>query len=185
MKNDVLDVQVWVLDSCVFINFHIVGHLRTLVRCRSPLCVPEYVYKYELTGPRSHRDTRESAHAAISTEQISVSFLSVEDLTRIAALGPRSADLGEIACALIAEREGGGVLTDDRSKRRLSAHMRVRAWQSTEEVLIDAAHRCEITEYDLDAIQEVLARNRYQCRVQLRNEYLMQRLARHTQQAGR
>lgn len=182
MTNNTLRINVWMLDTCVFINFNVIGHIRALVRCRSPLHVPEYVYKYELTGSRSHRDTRESAHAAVSTGQLTVSFLSVEDLTRIASLGPRSADLGEIACAIIAEREGGGVLTDDRAQRRLAAHIRVRAWQSTEDVLIDAAHRCEITEYDLDHIQKVLADNRYHCKTELRREYLIQRLARHEPQ---
>lgn len=177
--NGTASVQAWLLDTCVFINFCVVGQIRTLVRCRSPLRMPEYVYKYELTGPRSHRDTRDGAREAVSAGHVAVSFLTVEDLMRIASLGPRGADLGEIACALIAERQEGGVLTDDRAKRKLSAHMQVRAWQSTEDVLVDAAHRCEITEYDLDSIQATLSKNKYKCHVNLREEYLKQRLARH------
>lgn len=115
---------------------------------------------------------------------IDVQHLTLDDLARIAALGPRrAAAIGELACAILAERSDSGILIDDRRAQRwLLGKVRVRAWNDTEEVLIDAAHRCEITEYELVTIEATLAENRYTCRVDLRNEYLMQRLARHARE---
>jgi hypothetical protein len=143
--------------------------------------MPDYVYRIELTGPRAHAETRARALDAVKTGALKVQHLTLDDVARIAALGPRrSAGLGELACAILAERSESGVLIDDRRAQRwLVDKVRVRAWHDTETVLIDAAHRCEVTEYELSEFEGILANSRYTCRVNLRNEYLMQRLARH------
>lgn len=179
--------KVWVLDSSVFIHFLIIERFHVLVRCRAPLHIPEYVYRIELTGLRCQESTRTRARTAVSAGHLAVQHLSIEDLTRIASLGPsRKAAIGEIACAILAERHEGGVLIDDRRARRwLEVRVNVATWESTEDVLVDAAHRLEVTESELELFQKALACGNYQCRFDLKNEYLMQRLARHNPMADR
>ncbi|MDH5641372.1 MAG: type II toxin-antitoxin system VapC family toxin, partial [Nitrospira sp.] len=153
MTTEISNMKIWVLDSSVFIHFMIIEHFHVLVRCRSPLHLPEYVYRVELTGPKCQDATRAQAHAAVSAGDVRLQSLSIADLMRMASLGPgRKAAVGEIACALIAERCGGGMLTDDRKARRwLDVRVRVSTWQSTEDVLIEAAHRLEVTEHELSS----------------------------------
>jgi len=173
-------IVAWVLDSSVFIHFCYIERFRLLIRCRAPLHITTYVYQVELTGPKSHDATRVQALAAVAAGHVDVRSLTLAELARIAELGPRrKAGLGELTCAVIAQRSGAGVLIDDRKARRfLEPHFDVGAWESTEDVLIEAAHRCEVTEFELVEIQACLSTHKYECRCDLRNEYLMQRLNR-------
>lgn len=173
--------KAWVLDTSLFVHFCIVERTRVLFRMRSPTKVPDYVFRTEMTGDRVHQQTREQALQAAKSGTLKVEQLTLEDVARIAELGPRrAAAVGELACAVLAERSHAGVLIDDRRARRcLSGRVSVSDWHDTETVLIDAAHRCEVTEHELQEIESVLGENRYACRVNLRNEYLMQRLTLH------
>ena len=52
--------------------------------------------------------------------------------------------IGEIACAIIAERQSGGVLCDDRKARRwLADRVAVLKWESIEDILLDARPRSQ------------------------------------------
>jgi hypothetical protein len=167
----------WTLDSSTFIHFIVINDLALLIRLRSPLHFPEYVYRVEL-GLNAKPATRAQAEVCVTRGTVSISRLTIDDLDRIAALSaPRRVGLGEIACAIIAERLQGGVLCDDwRARRWLLARTSVSVWQAIEDVLLDAATRLEITEYDLVAFQGRLTSERYQCRFDLRLEFLQRRL---------
>ena len=93
-------------------------------------------------GASAHDDTRQRAVDCVRRNQIGISRLSLADLDRLASLSaPRRLGLGELACAIIAERDGGGVLCDDmKAVTWLQAHVRVRWWESIEDVLLDCAH---------------------------------------------
>lgn len=173
-------VENWVLDSSVFVNFRRISRLSMLVRVRRPITIPEYVFRFELTGPDAHRETRAAAHEHHKRRDFRVESLSLTDLAILGGLqAPRAVGLGEASCVLIAARMAAGVLCDDmRSRRWLEAHFAIAVWERTEEILIAAAHQNEVTEYDLDELQEALARNRYRCAGSLRTEYLQQRLSR-------
>ncbi len=180
MKNTAeKNLLIWMLDASTFINFSVVQEVRLLARCRERLFFPEYVYRYELTGQKSHQDTKEQAEAAVERGDVEVLQLTLDDLERIVSLGaPRKFGLGEIACAVVAERKSGGVLCDDRPATLwLKANTQVFLWEATEDVLLDAAWRLFLDEYDLETIQEKLERSKYCCRCNLRNEHLMRRLS--------
>lgn len=173
-------IALWLLDSSTFINAIAVGQVRLVVLLRSPIAFPEYVFKAELLGERSHAATRDAAKDIVSSGQIKLTSLTIDDLERIAQLNaPRKAGLGELACAIIAGREGGGVLCDDwKCRNWMSSHVAPVEWHSIEDVLIEAAERSHVSEYELEEFQRKLTSNRYHCRFDLRNEYLMRALNR-------
>jgi hypothetical protein len=167
------------LDSSTFINFVVIRRLALLVQLRSPLQFPEYVFRVEL-GVNARDHTRREAEAIVARAAVRLQRLTVEDLDRMASLeAPRRIGLGEVACAIIAERLGAGVLCDDwKARRWLSERIAVETWEATEDVLLDAAFRLEINEYDLVTFQQSLAVGRYHCRFDLRLEFLQRRLSR-------
>lgn len=177
-------VDGWIVDASLFVHFCVLERVQLLFRMRRGLKVPEYVYRIELVSPNARQETRERATAAVAGGNMQVQQLTLADVARIAALGPRrSAAVGELACAVLAERQDYGVLCDDRRAQRwLGSRMQLKAWEDIETVLVEAAHRFEVTEYELAALEATLLQNRYACRCDLRNEYLMQRLALHERQ---
>ena len=171
-------VSLWMLDSSAFIHALIVGRVPLLISLRSPAYFPEYVFRVEL-GSNAKEETREEAAGSVRRNQIGVKQLTLGDLDRIAALeAPRKIGLGELACAVIAERLAGGVLCDDwRARRWIAIRMPSVTWDSIEGLLLDAAQQDQIGELDLVDFQEELERNCYHCRVDLRMEYLRCRMA--------
>lgn len=174
------ELEGWALDASTFINFAAIARFSVLVRCRRGLRFPEYVFTFELTGPKAKEPTRVAAEQAVQRGDVTLTQLTLTDLGRIAALGaPRRIGLGEIACAIIAERDGAGVLCDDhKAILWLKQSVQPLAWESTEDVLLDAANQLLLSEFDLADAQETLRENRYECRVDLRSEYLQRRLIR-------
>lgn len=177
MTNKRRSVEFWALDSSTFIHALIVGRLWVLSRDREPLRIPEYIVRVELTTD-AHADTAEQARRFVSSGHAAVCRLSLADLDRIAEMKtPRRIGLGEIACAVIAERESGGVLSDDwKGRKWLEANLGVALWESIEDVLLRAAAKGHISEFDLEACEDTLRINRYDCRVRLRDEHLRRRL---------
>ncbi|MBZ4395925.1 hypothetical protein VZQ01_26785 [Myxococcus faecalis] len=176
-------VGLWMLDSSTFIHSLIIEQTRLVVTLRNPIAFPEYVFKVELLGERAHPETQEIARAVVTSGQITLRNLTLGDLDRIAQLNaPRKAGLGELACAIIAGREGGGVLCDDwKCRNWMSANTTpLVEWQSIEDVLLEAAERAHLSEYELEDLQKRLLSNRYHCRFDLRNEHLMRSLSRKT-----
>jgi hypothetical protein len=171
--------SAWLLDSSTFINFLVIDGIRLLLRLRSPLFLPEYVYRVEL-GLNAREATRRGVEECIRSGKIGLQQLSVADLDRLASLAvPRQVGLGEIACALIAERASGGVLCDDwRARSWLERYTRPACWNSTEDVLLEAAGVYEISEYDLMSLQLKLEQGRYRCRIDLRLEFLQRQATR-------
>ena len=118
MTKDSASAALWMLDSSTFINALIIDRVTLLLSLRSPAFFPEYVFRFEL-GANARDETREGATQAVDRRQVGVQKLTLADLDRIAALGaPRRVGLGELACAVIAQRTGGGVLCDDWRARR-------------------------------------------------------------------
>jgi hypothetical protein len=171
----------WLLDASTFINALTVGHVRTLIALRAPLLVPEYVYQLELAGPSAKPDTRAEAERCKASGGFQVYRLTLADVRRMAAMDPpkRKVGIGELSCALIAERANGGVLSDDHKSRSwIEQRVRIVDWQSIEDVLLAAAHASYVSEYELDDCEHKLLGGKYTCRVSLRNTFLMQRLSR-------
>lgn len=166
-------VTFWALDSSTFINALIIERLWLLPRNREPLRIPEYVLRVELKA-ETHADTAIQAEGFVTAGHAVICQLSLADLDRIAQLGtPRRIGLGEIACAVVAERESGGVLLDDwRGRRWLEQRLAVALWESIEDVLLLAAAKGNLSEFDLDECEDCLRQNRYECRVNLRLEHL-------------
>ncbi|MBD3675684.1 MAG: hypothetical protein HUJ26_19400 [Planctomycetaceae bacterium] len=166
--------DVWMLDSSTFIHVMMIDRLQLLSVLRTPLCIPEYVYLFEL-GVNAKERTRQNAEDCVHRQQAEVQQLTLEDLDRIAELeAPRRIGLGEIACAIIAERNQGGVLCDDRRAKnwlcdRISESV---LWEDTEDFLLDAADNWHVSEFDLEGFQMTLSDNCYICRVDLRQEHL-------------
>ncbi|QDT32005.1 hypothetical protein [Thalassoglobus polymorphus] len=178
------DKSVWMLDSSTFIHVVMIDRLQLLSNLRTPLCFPEYVYRFEL-GVNAKLRTRQNAKECVRCEQVTVQQLTLEDLERIAELeAPRRIGLGEIACAIIAERNQGGVLCDDRRAKnwlcdRISGSV---VWEDTEDFLLNAADLWHISEFDLEEFQSTLRDNLYVCRIDLRQEHLFRLHARNTKQ---
>src|SRR5260370_11336260 len=158
----------WMLDSSTFINCCIIARLPLFLILRSPLCFSEYVFRVEL-GINAHDSTRSEAAQWVARQRIGIKTLSLADLDRINRLGaPRRIGLGEIASAILAEREAGGVLCDDwRGRRWLEPRVTVRRWESIEDVLLEAARFGHVSEFDLDDFQNTLEQERYSCRYNL------------------
>jgi hypothetical protein len=169
----------WFLDSSTFINGLISGTLPLILRLRNPMHFPEYVFRVEL-GLNAREETRRQAESLVGRAAIRIERLTVADLDKMAGLGtPRRIGLGEFACAILAERVAGGVLCDDRKAQYwLSGRLTIPAWETIEDVLIDAAMCLEATEYDLLDFQAKLRAGRYECRFELRLEFLQRRLNR-------
>ncbi len=166
-----MESHIWLLDSSTFINMVVIDRIPLLVLLRSPLFFPEYVLRVELV----REDTKKVADEwCFERNKIAVSTLTIRDLDRIAALGaPRKISIGEIACAIIAERDGGGVLCDDRKAIRwLKNHVNPVYWHGVEDVLLDAAKSGYIGEHDLESHERVLLDNKYKCYCNLRFTYL-------------
>ena len=165
--------SVWMLDSSTFINACIIARVPLFVLLRSPLCFSEYVFRFEL-GINAHETTRRQAARCVERRQIGIRHLSLSDLDRINELGaPRRIGLGEIACAIIAEREHGGVLCDDWHGRGwLEPRVSWVCWESIEDLLLAAAQSGHVSEFDLDDFQHTLELERYKCRFDLRFEHL-------------
>src|SRR5260370_11477049 len=166
-------VSLWLLDSSTFIHCCVISRVPLFVLLRSPLFFSEYVFRVEL-GVNAHDSTRGAAAHWVSRGKIGISSLSLTDLDRINQLGtPRRIGLGEIASAILAERDGGGVLCDDwKGRRWLQTRVTLSRWESIEDVLLDAARSGHVSEFDLDRFQEDLQKARYTCRVNLRVEHL-------------
>jgi hypothetical protein len=165
------------LDSSTFIHAIIVDRVMLLASLRSPLFFPEFVFRFEL-GASATEATRDAAAQAVGRKQIGVLQLTLVDLDRLSQVGaPRRIGLGELACAIIAERTAGGVLCDDwRAKRWIETRVVVRPWDSIEGVLLEAAARGHIGELDLVDSQRALEKSRYHCRCDLRLEHLQRLL---------
>lgn len=172
--------MLWTLDSSTFIHALIVERVALVILLRSPLYFPEYVFRFEL-GANAHERTRTEAASFVSRNQIGVVNLTLADLDRIASLGAlRRIGLGEVACAVIAERRTGGVLCDDwRARGWLEQHTTPQRWDSIDGVLLEAAAKGQIGELDLVDFQRVLEENRYHCRCDLRLEHLQRQVTRH------
>lgn len=163
----------WLLDSSTFINAAVVDRLPLMLLLRSPIFFPEYVFRFEL-GTNARQATRQEAVANVTRKRIGVQNLTLADLDTIAAFNaPRRIGLGELACAVIANRLGGGVLCDDwRAKAWLNDRMATPDWDSIESVLLEAAARNFIGETDLAQAQRTLEENRYKCRYDLQIEHV-------------
>jgi hypothetical protein len=170
---------LWMLDSSTFIHALIVERVALVVLLRSPLCFPEYVFRFEL-GPNAHKTTRTEAASFVNRKQIGVANLTLADLDRIASLGaPRRIGLGEIACAVIAERRAGGILCDDwRARGWLETRTNTQRWDSIDGVLLEAAAEGRIGELDLVDFQKTLEQNHYHCRCDLRLAHLQEQMSR-------
>jgi predicted nucleic acid-binding protein len=166
-------IHSWTLDNSTFINARLIRRVWLLPLLRKEVSFPEYVFKVEL-GSGAHPDTRIEAARCVEKGDIGVRRLTLEDLDRIAGLSmPRRIGLGEVACALIAEREDGGVLCDDRKARNwILERVSPKAWEAIEDLLIAGAEASHLSEYDLQDCQETLRLNKYQCSCDLRHEYL-------------
>jgi hypothetical protein len=164
----------WLLDTSTFIHVVTINRLPLLLLLRSPLYFPEYVFRVELFRD----DTKAAAVECLNRNRINIATLTVDDLDRIASLSaPRKIGLGEMACAIIAERTGGGVLCDDhKALRWLKAHVTPVCWHGVEEVLQDAARAGYIGEHDLAELEQVLRTHKYHCHCDLRLTYLQFRL---------
>ena len=171
--------DVWMLDSSTFIHALIIDRIQLVVSIRSSLRFPEYVLRFEL-GANAREITRTSATSCVDRKQIGVDTLSLADLDRIASLeAPRRIGLGEIACAVIAERHAGGVLCDDwRARAWLEPRTTPKCWDSIDGVLLDAAAEGRIGELDLVDFQETLRKSHYECRCDLRLEHLQRQITR-------
>ena len=163
----------WMLDSSTFIHALIIDRVMLMASLRSPVSFPEFVLRFEL-GSNARKTTRDAAGEAVRRNQIGVQQLTLTDLDRLSQLSaPRKIALGELACAIIAERTAGGVLCDDwRARAWIEPHVGCTRWDSIEDILLDAAARGHIGEHDLVDSQEVLERNCYRCRRDLRMEHL-------------
>jgi hypothetical protein len=83
---------------------------------------------------------------------------------------------------VIAERENGGVLCDDRRARQwLESRVHPAVWELIEEFLLDAAEKGHVGEGELWECEIILQRNQYQCRYDLRLEHLQRMLNRRYQ----
>jgi predicted nucleic acid-binding protein len=173
MNGAIPGVSIWMLDSSTFINTGHIAQVQLLILLRSPLFFPEYVFRVEL-GANAHQTTRREAQSWVQKKKIGIRQLLLSDLDRISQLAaPRRIGLGEIACAILAEREDGGVLCDDHKGRNwLQSRLSLGCWQSVEDFLLHAAELRYVSEFDLQAFQDTLASNRYQCRYDLRLEHL-------------
>jgi hypothetical protein len=172
-------IALWLLDSSTFIHACIIDRLSLLALIRTPLECPEYVLRWEL-GQNAHLETRRCAEEALRQGKVRMRRLSLDDLDRIAAVNaPRRIALGELACAIIAEREKAGVLCDDRNARRwLSTRVTTVAWETIDDVLLAAAEGGYIGELDLQGYQTTLERNGYRCAYDLQMEFLSRRFNR-------
>jgi hypothetical protein len=140
----------WLLDSSTFIHATIVDRVALISSLRSPLFFPEYVFRFEL-GANAKETTRDEAAAQVTRKRIGLQALTLTDLDKIASLSaPRKIGLGELACAVIAERLAGGVLCDDwHAKAWLDKRISPPQWESIETILLDAAAKNYIGELDL------------------------------------
>jgi hypothetical protein len=172
-------INLWMLDSSTFLHACIIDRLPLMALIRKTLECPEYVLRWEL-GRNAHPETQRLAEEALRQGKICVRQLSLEDLDRIATINaPRRIGLGELACAIVAEREHAGVLCDDRNARRwLSTRVTTVAWETIEDVLLAAAEGGFIGELDLQGFQTTLQRNRYHCAYDLQIEFLSRKFNR-------
>ena len=163
----------WMLDSSTFIHVLMIEKIQILLLLRPSLFFAEYVYKIEL-GVNAKEDTRRHARRVVSQGKIGIKQLTIDDLDQIAAMSrPRRIGLGELACAIVAEREGGGVLCDDwKCRPFFQNQMSLAQWHSIEDLLIEAAEQRYLTEFELSELQAKLQENQYHCRRDLRFEYL-------------
>ncbi len=167
----------WMLDTSTFINAVVVDRVMLMASLRSPLFFPEFVFRFEL-GINARETTRAAAAHAVDRKQISVQQLTLADLDRLSQLAaPRRIGLGELACAIIAERLAGGVLCDDwHAKKWIEGRVTAKCWDSIEGVFLQAAASGHIGELDLVDLQRTLETNRYHCRCDLRLEHLQRLL---------
>ena len=167
----------WMLDSSTFIHAVVVDRVMLMASLRSPLSFPEFVFRFEL-GVGAREATRDAAAEAVRRGQIGVQQLTLADLDRLSVLAaPRKIGLGELACAIIAERLAGGVLCDDwRAKAWIEGRITAKCWDSIEGILLDAAASGHIGEVDLTDSQRILERNCYHCRYDLRMAHLQRML---------
>jgi predicted nucleic acid-binding protein len=161
-------IPLWLVDTSTFIHACIIERVALMTLLRNPLVWPEYVLRWEL-GQKARPETRRWVEESLKQRKIGVRRLSLDDLDRIAQLNaPRRVGLGEMACAVVAEREKAGVLCDDRNAQRwLLARLRPVSWEAIEDVLLLAAEAGYISELDLQGDQTTLARNAYKCRCDL------------------
>jgi hypothetical protein len=170
-------ISLWMLDSSTFIHCLFIDRIPLLIDLRKPIFFPEYVLRYEL-GINARPQTRDEAKKWTGTGKIGVKNLTLADLERIAASSaPRKIGLGELACALVAEREIGGILCDDRQAQKwILANIPVHNWECIEDFLLEAAADYHLNEHDLRKHQDVLTANRYTCRFpDLQLEFLYRR----------
>jgi hypothetical protein len=182
MSGDSITVKSWMLDSSTFINTIVVDQVMLMVSLRSPLFFPEYVFRFEL-GVNAKEKTHNVAMDLVNRKRIGVQQLTLADLDRLSHLAaPRRIGLGELACAIIAERSSFGILCDDwRAKASIEARITTILWDSIEGFLLEAAERRHIGESELEDFQRKLETNHYHCRCELRMEYLRRLLHGRTQ----
>jgi hypothetical protein len=167
----------WMLDTSTFINAVVVDRVMLMALLRSPLFFPEFVFRFEL-GINARAATWAAAAHAVNRKQIGVQQLTLADLDRLSHLSaPRRIGMGELACAIIAERLAGGVLCDDwHAKKWIEGRVTAKCWDSIEGVFLEAAASGHIGELDLVDLQKTLETNRYHCRCDLRMEHLQRLL---------
>ena len=182
MSQPELPLTPWMLDSSTFIHATIVDRVPLIVLLRSPLFFPEFAFRFEL-GANAKETTRDQAAAQVKRKRIGVQTLTLADLDRIVSFGaPRKIGLGELACAVIADRMTGGVLCDDwHAKAWLDQRISTSLWDSIETILLDAAAKNYIGELDLADAQRMLERNRYTCRYDLQIEHVKRQMNFHRQ----
>lgn len=178
-------IPLWMLDSSTFIHTCFIDRVALLLQLRSPLCVAEFVMRWELTQV-DHGETRAWADEWIREGRIRIRQLSLDDLDRIVTLkAPQRISLGEIASGVIAERERGGMLCDDRRARQwLARQLAVTKWEDIEDFLLHAAERGFLGEMDLWDCQRILEKNHYQCKGDLRLEHVERLCNRNRQTAS-
>ncbi len=166
-------IPIWMLDTSTFLHACYIDRVALLLHVRSPLCVAEFVLRWEL-GQRGHGETAAWTEEWMREDRIRTRQLSLEDLDRIASLNaPQRISLGEIASVVLAERERGGVLCDDRRARRwLESRVTVIRWEDVEDFLLYAAEHGYLGELDLADSQRILVKHSYRCRVDLQIEHL-------------
>lgn len=172
-----MTISEWVLDSSTFISGLATSRTWILTRLGRSLTIPEYVFRFEL-GLRARPETRKEAQSFVERGHARLASLTLEDLDQLAAMEvPRRIGIGEAICAVLALRGSAGVLSDDlKAKRWLTSRLTVIAWETVEDLLLEAATRSLISEYDLEDCQQRLAAARYTCHFNLREEFLRRAL---------
>jgi len=82
---------------------------------------------------------------------------------------PKRIGIGEICCALLAERQKRGILCDDRKACNwLRDRVAIAIWESIDEVLVSGGVAHHLSEYEVEDCQRLLERSKYKRKYDLR-----------------